>query len=134
MVLPKNQSLQTKAAGARADADDGFPLIFCSVPFQTAFVRQKTPHPKELKAKAHKLFGSRDRSNASANAAAADGDTTGGETSGANGIDPTASAAAANGIGNGSANHVGGDEDNNEESEEVSVINEHHRDRLNNGP
>ena len=25
--------------------------------FQTAFVRQKTPHPKELKAKAHKLFG-----------------------------------------------------------------------------
>ena len=24
---------------------------------QTAFVRQKTPHPKELKAKAHKLFG-----------------------------------------------------------------------------
>ena len=26
--------------------------------FQTNFVRQKTPHPKELKAKAHKLFGS----------------------------------------------------------------------------
>ena len=25
--------------------------------FQTTFVRQKTPHPKELKAKAHKLFG-----------------------------------------------------------------------------
>ena len=25
--------------------------------WQTAFVRQKTPHPKELKAKAHKLFG-----------------------------------------------------------------------------
>ena len=24
----------------------------------TNFVRQKTPHPKELKAKAHKLFGS----------------------------------------------------------------------------
>ena len=99
--------------------DDGFPLIFRSVTFQTAFVRQKTPHPKELKAKAHKLFGSRDRSNASANAtAAADGDATAaGEINGANGID-----IAANGIGNGSANHVGGDEDNNEESEEVSVI------------
>lgn len=27
--------------------------------FQTAFVRQKTPHPKELKAKAHKLFGNK---------------------------------------------------------------------------
>ena len=27
--------------------------------FQTNFVRQKTPHPKELKAKAHKLFGSK---------------------------------------------------------------------------
>ena len=26
---------------------------------QTAFVRQKTPHPKELKAKAHKLFGNK---------------------------------------------------------------------------
>lgn len=25
--------------------------------FQTLFVRQNTPHPKELKAKAHKLFG-----------------------------------------------------------------------------
>ena len=24
---------------------------------ETNFVRQKTPHPKELKAKAHKLFG-----------------------------------------------------------------------------
>jgi protein scribble len=24
---------------------------------QTPFVRQNTPHPKELKAKAHKLFG-----------------------------------------------------------------------------
>lgn len=24
--------------------------------FQTPFVRQNTPHPKELKAKAHKLF------------------------------------------------------------------------------
>lgn len=94
--------------------------------FQTAFVRQKTPHPKELKAKAHKLFGSRDRSNASASAAAADDDggTTGGETNGANGIDPAA-ASATNGIGNGSANHVGGEEDNNEESEEVSAINDH---------
>ena len=30
-------------------------LLF--LPRQTAFVRQKTPHPKELKAKAHKLFG-----------------------------------------------------------------------------
>ena len=27
--------------------------------FQTNFVRQKTPHPKELKAKAHKLFGNK---------------------------------------------------------------------------
>ena len=27
--------------------------------FQSAFVRQKTPHPKELKAKAHKLFGNK---------------------------------------------------------------------------
>jgi len=26
---------------------------------ETAFVRQKTPHPKELKAKAHKLFGNK---------------------------------------------------------------------------
>jgi hypothetical protein len=25
--------------------------------FQTPFVRQNTPHPKELRAKAHKLFG-----------------------------------------------------------------------------
>lgn len=25
--------------------------------FQTPFVRQNTPHPRELKAKAHKLFG-----------------------------------------------------------------------------
>ena len=25
---------------------------------ETNFVRQKTPHPRELKAKAHKLFGS----------------------------------------------------------------------------
>ena len=34
-------------------------LIDNEPPFllQTAFVRQKTPHPKELKAKAHKLFG-----------------------------------------------------------------------------
>ena len=30
-------------------------MLFCI--FQTTFVRQKTPHPKELKAKAHKLFG-----------------------------------------------------------------------------
>ncbi len=30
-------------------------------PFQTNFVRQKTPHPKELKAKAHKLFGATGR-------------------------------------------------------------------------
>ncbi|XP_071746347.1 protein lap4 isoform X13 [Lepeophtheirus salmonis] len=29
---------------------------------ETAFVRQKTPHPKELKAKAHKLFGKKDDS------------------------------------------------------------------------
>ena len=66
------------------------------------------------------MFGSRgDRSSASANG----NDTTAGETNGANGIiDPSSSAAAtANGIGNGSANHVGGDEDNNEESEEVSA-------------
>ena len=90
-------------------------------------MRQKTPHPKELKAKAHKLFGDRSRDRS---AAATDGDATGGETNGANGIAapddvPTA---AANGIGNGSANHVGGDEDNNEESEEVSVsvINDHY--------
>ena len=27
------------------------------------FVRQKTPHPKELKAKAHKLFGSPQKNN-----------------------------------------------------------------------
>lgn len=36
---------------------------FCFIEFfvlfhhQTPFVRQNTPHPKELKAKAHKLFG-----------------------------------------------------------------------------
>ena len=33
--------------------------IFQFVFLQTAFVRQKTPHPKELKAKAHKLFGNK---------------------------------------------------------------------------
>ena len=91
-------------------------------------MRQKTPHPKELKAKAHKLFGDRSRDRS---AAATDGDATGGETNGANGIaapDDVPTAVAANGIGNGSANHVGGDEDNNEESEEVSVsvINDHY--------
>ena len=92
-------------------------------------MRQKTPHPKELKAKAHKLFGDRSRDRS---AAATDGDATGGETNGANGIaapdDVPSTAVAANGIGNGSANHVGGDEDNNEESEEVSVsvINDHY--------
>ena len=34
-------------------------IIVCLFHFQTAFVRQKTPHPKELKAKAHKLFGNK---------------------------------------------------------------------------
>ena len=32
---------------------------FLNYYFQTAFVRQKTPHPRELKAKAHKLFGNK---------------------------------------------------------------------------
>ena len=34
-------------------------MLFVYMSFQTAFVRQKTPHPKELKAKAHKLFGTK---------------------------------------------------------------------------
>ena len=36
-----------------------FFLWFLNYYFQTAFVRQKTPHPRELKAKAHKLFGNK---------------------------------------------------------------------------
>ena len=81
--------------------------------FQQTFVRQKTPHPKELKAKAQKLFNLRDRSNVSGTAT--DGDATAEN----NGVALSAedSAAASNGIGNGSANHVG-----DEESEEVSGI------------
>lgn len=75
--------------------------------FQTNFVRQKTPHPKELKAKAHKLFNKRDSSGLNDHDPDHDQSANGEVVEGSNGHE------------NGDLKHQSSFENGNEESEEV---------------